>query len=400
MATWAEEQPATVTAVDASPADAVDGSAADYISASLLVIEPSYEVYSLVGHCALRLECPSKQMDYCFTFETSTDSRGLLRFIMGTAKGGFMASKTSDYLQAYSEAGRGVTAYPLNLTPQEELLLWQTADAEIARGFCHPYGYMHTQCTSMVVSLLSRALHGDIVYHESAEANAATFRDVMLTAADRYPWSTFFWQFIMGPEGDDTTPLTDKLSPQTLPGAWQRATIGGATSERHIVDGPAQPLGLSKNASEPCNDVTLGSVTHYPTPLTVFTILFIIIVAITLGQYKLGWRLLPRITDAMLLTAHTLTSLFLGWLVLFSRQEGTSWNWYLIVFNLLPLVLWLFLPAWRMQILAGTLALVTLQLLLTPLIPQLDLPHGMATACLAPRLALPLLGRCQHVKRQ
>jgi hypothetical protein len=244
----------------------------------------------------------------------------------------------------------------------------------------------------MVIALVSRALHGNIVYHEPADISQASFRDMMLTAADSYPWSTFFWQLVLGPEGDDTTPLTHKLTPLLLPEAWQRATIG--STDRQLL---GAPIGLVGNIGlvSPISPVSpIGPIppaTPLSTPLVLFSLLLVIVLGISIGQYWLGWRLLPRITDGVLLAVHTLVSLFLACLWLFSRQEGTSWNWYLLVFNLLPLLLWLALPAWRMHILGGTLALVALQLLLTPFIPQFDLPHGMATACLAPRLAFPLL---------
>jgi len=72
--------------------------------------------------------------------------------------------------------------------------------------------------------------------------------------------------------------------------------------------------------------------------------------------------------------------------VLFSEQEGTSWNWYLLVFNPIPLLLWFAVPRWRKWTLLYTIALMVLTLVLTPFIPQLDLPHALLICCLAVRL--------------
>jgi hypothetical protein len=112
---------------------------------------------------------------------------------------------------------------------------------------------------------------------------------------------------------------------------------------------------------------------------------------VTAGQLMRRWRLLPLVTDVVLLTLHTVLSFSLLWLVLFSQLEGTQWNWYLLVFNPLPLLLWLALRSWRTWIVRCYLAVLILVMALIPLIPQLDMPHGLLMACVAVRL-LPRIG--------
>jgi len=346
----------------------------DYIRASLLVIDPSHEVYSLFGHCALRLECPTQQMDYCFTFETSTDTQGLANFMRGSAMGGFMASSTAAYFNAYRNAGRGVTEYELNLTPKEKLLLWEIVDDELLRGYNRHYDYLHTQCTSMVVYLVKRALRLPVVYNDLPEALGGSFRDVMF-AVSRHPWSNFFWQTVMGPSADASQPMEHKLVPVLLAQAWQQATVGNggrqliACQGQRIVDADANaPLGVIAS------------------PVVVFSLLLLVVILITLGQLRASWRIVPLIADVVLLIVHTAISLVLLWLVFFSSLEGTQWNWYLPAFNPLFQLLWLAVPAWRVWVVRCCLCVFVLTMVLTPLIPQLDLSHALLIACMAVRL--------------
>ena len=349
----------------------------DYITASLLIAEPAHEPYSLFGHCAIRLQCPSHQMDYCFTFETSINTQGLLNFFRGKSKGGFAAAPTTDYIAYYRASNRGLTQYHLNLTPAEKLRLWQQVDEEIAYGANHRYNYLHTQCVSMIVSLVTSVLSAPVGYHQLPDQLQGSFRDQMLAESVHYPWSRFFWQTIMGPEGDETEPLEHKLTPRTLPAAWQHTTMGNES--RSLITGPVKPLVAHK---APMADSFASGFT----PLHACTLLLMVVCMVSVGQWRYGWKWLPVITDVILLTFYTLLALALTALVLFSDLEATRWNWYLPVFNPLPLLLWLIRPAWLSWTGRCLLAVIVLLLVLTPLVPQLDAPHALLMAAIGIRL--------------
>lgn len=346
----------------------------DYIRASLLVVDPAAEVYSVFGHCALRLDCPSQQMDYCFTFEMSTTAEDVVSFFKGTAMGAFKPAPTDLYIDYYRQQGRSVKEYVLNLLPSEKLQLWRVADEEIAKGFSRRYGYMHAQCSSMIVYLVSRALEAPVSYHQLPEGLDGSFRDLMLEACKPYPWSAFFWQSIMGPEGDETEPLAHKLVPAKLPLVWQNVTVG--SEGRHLIVSQGQLIVEGTNNADSC----------WLSPCVVFLLVLLVVIFISLLQLLKGWRMLPLAIDILLLTVHTLVSVFLVWLVCFSEQEGTGWNWYLLVFNPIPLLLWIAVPRWRRQICYCLCGVMILTLALTPFIPQLDLPHALLLACFAVRL--------------
>lgn len=340
----------------------------DYIRASLLVAEPSCEVYSLFGHCALRLECPSAQMDYSFSFETSADTRGLIRFVRGASMGGFMAARTDRYLDAYRKAGRGVAEYELNLDPKEKLRLWQIVDEELAKGFSRHYDYLHTHCTSMIVALVQQASREPIVYSDVPAALQGSFRNVLLTTS-RHPWSTFFWQTVMGPAADATGPLKDKFVPVLLPQVWKRAGVIRGES----------PFGVES--------VRVSTAASLFSPTLVFSCLLLAAVGLTLVQrLRGGWRRVAGLVDGTLLALHLVAGLALLWLVVCSRLEGTQWNWYLLAFNPVPEVAGVLTQRWLL-VCRCTLGLLLTALLLTPFVAQLDLPHALLTGIFAVRLA-------------
>jgi hypothetical protein len=47
------------------------------------------------------MQCPSKKLDYCFTFEMESGLGGYLKFFGGQAKARFVAVPTKEYLTEY-----------------------------------------------------------------------------------------------------------------------------------------------------------------------------------------------------------------------------------------------------------------------------------------------------------
>src|SRR5574344_2701363 len=96
----------------------VAAAAPDFIHASILLMSEGDEIYSIMGHAALRLQCPSKKLDYCFTFEMNMDESSWIDFLTHSAKAGFAPTETTVFLKQYKESGRGVKQYKLNLSPK------------------------------------------------------------------------------------------------------------------------------------------------------------------------------------------------------------------------------------------------------------------------------------------
>ena len=100
--------------------DTIDRLAGDFVIASLIIAEPERILYSVLGHAALRLQCPTYGMDYIFSYESEGVSGKIIRFLINDLKMGMCAVTLDDYLQPYKNAGRGVKEYTLHLPPEVE----------------------------------------------------------------------------------------------------------------------------------------------------------------------------------------------------------------------------------------------------------------------------------------
>ena len=92
----------------------------DFIKVSVLVAQPGNVLYSCIGHAFMRMECPERHLDYCFSYESEDVSRRVLTFLAGRLKMGMVAIPTSDFLNIYRDSNRGVTSYELHLSVQQK----------------------------------------------------------------------------------------------------------------------------------------------------------------------------------------------------------------------------------------------------------------------------------------
>ena len=154
----------------------------DFVRVSLITLGPGDKVYSLYGHTALRLECPSHGLDYCFTFEMALTADEQMRFLLSTAKAGFMAARTDLFFANYRKEGRSISQQQLNLLPQEEQQLWRMLDEELKRGAHWDYNFLTTNCSSMCVWMVERALTAggeQLVYGTLPAALTGTYGDLL-----------------------------------------------------------------------------------------------------------------------------------------------------------------------------------------------------------------------------
>lgn len=216
---------AAQTVADSTKAAAQDE---DFVRVSLVTIGPGNEVYSLYGHTALRLQCPPHGLDYCFTFEMALRPEEELKFFFSTAKAGFIAAKTDLFFANYRTKGRSITEQQLNLRPTEEQQLWRMLDQEMAKGAHWDYSFLTTNCSSMCIWMVEKALATEgekIVYNRLPEAVGGTYRDLLNHISHDAPWARLFWNIRMGSKGSEQGAVNDKLAPALLQEAWADAVI-------------------------------------------------------------------------------------------------------------------------------------------------------------------------------
>ncbi len=362
----------TVLAAGAQPnadkahADSLEADMArpDYIQASLLVATPGFELYTSAGHAALRMQCPSKGVDNCYEFASLVNFDTTLEFINGTMEGAFMRLYTRDYIKRYRDEKRGVTEMKLNLTPEQKVELWRLADRHCDMGVGWQFDYMVNDCSNMATWLVESSLLGDTIVYRNLDPNiTGTYRKAFYTQHEISPWSMLFWNVIMGTLGDEPTDFKSHIYPIFIVDTWQKAVIVDKHGKERTLTTSAEVLLKQEGEDKPVQ----------PTPLTVMAALLLLAIAVSIMEYKRGYNAVCRITDILLFAVEFATGLLITYLLVFSKQVATEWNWLIIVFNPLPLLLWAILrkkKAMRHLYRIFTAVLVA-YCLCTPLLPQL-----------------------------
>lgn len=350
----------------------------NFVTASVLVASPGEAIYSQLGHAALRMECPVHNLDYCFSFSEETGMGGVFKFFAGKTNAHMLAIPTAEFLSTYKIEGRQVIQYELNLSTHEKQELWRLLDNDYVDEELRHFNFLQNNCSS--VSL--RAIE-NVMTEESIDFNGWPKPFKMINGAImRYqtrdwPWLQFWCLTFLGTEGDVYWDQEQRTGPELVSPVFKKASIVNAEGKkRPLVTGEKELLPLvNKFGASPI------------TPLVVFGTLLLITIAITLAQLKWKLKTLPKVLDMLLMALVILVGFVLIYTSFVSGLFGMHWNWYLIPFNPLPLIIWLL---WRKRkgfykvYLFYTVVLV-LFILATPLSEQLDLPHQLITATLAVR---------------
>ena len=350
----------------------------NFVTASLLVISPGEAIYSNLGHSVLRMECPIHDLDYCFSFEEEPGMKGILKFFLGKTDAHMMAIPTTEFLSGYKKEGRQVTQYELNLTTHEKQELWRLLDNDYVDEEMRNFNFLQNNCSS--VSLMAVE---NVIVDEKLDFNGWPKQykynngKMLRHISSNSPWLEFLSITFFGTECDGFWIEEQRTGPKMLPEVLKKAVILNLNGEK-------RPMVISQKELFPM-------VKDYPpspfTPTIVFTLLFLVVVIITVLQFKKRFKIVGCILDVLLLLFVTLTGIVFIYTSFVSGIFGLQFNWYLIPFNPLPLIIWLI---WRKRmgfynVYLFYTAVLILFIMATPLSEQLDLPHQLITATLAAR---------------
>lgn len=309
--------------------DTIDRLADDFVIASLIIAEPERILYSVLGHAALRLQCPTYGMDYIFSYESEGVSGKIFRFLINDLKMGMCAVTLDDYLQPYKNAGRGVKEYTLHLPPEVKSELWRMCDERLAEGMNLEYDPVKRGCAISIVHSVEDAInsanrmtgkHYRLDYEPWGEKGKRTIREIFYENAAK-GWGLFWCMTIVAGKYVDSPdlPMKEKLiSPRELADRWRHASIGGTP----LIKGEGFVLAPS--------ETQYGAELLSPLIFAILILILAIISCFIKGPYL----------DIPLLAAYAVFSLLITYLVLFPSLPNSDWNWLIIPFNILPIIFW------------------------------------------------------------
>ena len=339
--------------------DHIDRTAEDFVTVSLMIADPGSVFYTVLGHACLRLQCPTFGLDYCYSYESEDMTNRIMDFLLGKLKMGLFPIATKEYCDYYAEQGRGVREYLLNLSPEVETNLWRVMDERLEEGTTLSFDYFNRGCATTCVRFLNQALLGQsrIEYASWLYEKSPTPCELVKANTKNALWVRFYWNFLVGE--DVKIPLygdRQLIIPIDLVRAWQEATIDG----KLVIIGEPQILveGEPQKAD------------GWFSPNMATLLLLLLAIA------NLFWK--RPYFDWLMLAMQTVLGVVLFYLIYFSNLCCASWNWMLIPFAPLPILLWHWRKYWALPY-AGALVIWSIYMVVLPLWAEriIDLSHIM-----------------------
>ncbi|MCC8037964.1 MAG: DUF4105 domain-containing protein [Bacteroidales bacterium] len=214
----------------------------DTVMASILVASPGQLIYQIAGHAALRLQCPAYNLDNVFTYE-SNNVGGLIGQLFGHSKGRFAATTLSNYIEMYSQFGRGVKEYPINLTDKQIRDLWRLCDEAVESRAEDEFNIRFHNCNERLMQKVTLAMWPDTICFQENELSRMTNGQMQkFYLRENRPWAAMILNVGSGTGADETDPWQTRLMPVAMPTYFQQAEIVSP-------DGSRRPL-LSGNSTE------------------------------------------------------------------------------------------------------------------------------------------------------
>ena len=294
----------------------------DFVTVSLVVVDPGDALYASFGHTMLHLQCPAYDLDYIYTYESESIDGNVMRFLKGELTMGMYAAVPDSAYGPYKASGRGVKEYTLHLSPKQKQELWRIMDRLYMMDANQPFDYYNNGCALSVARVVEQALGNDAIrYGEWAPRFDGSLRELgyaCVSDANR-PWNRFILMTLAGSDIDNIDiPKKRKLIiPADLAEVWQTALVNGLP----LLDKEPRIIAESQTHTS-----------SWCTPLIVGILLLLL-------------SLIP-IANYVVLVVVSIIGLVISYTLCFSSLPCTQWNWLIIPFNILPLITWHWRKYW------------------------------------------------------
>lgn len=295
----------------------------DRIQISLLTCSPGKEVWAQYGHTAIRYYDKESGEDLAINYGIfSLDQTYFIpRFVLGMTDYRMGVQPMDMFLAQYSYEGRGVIEQVLNLSAEDKEVIYKALQENMKpENVVYRYNYFFDNCTTRARDMLVNHLHGKVVYPPAEED--ATFRSMIHKWNNKYEWSQFGEDLLLGVNADrKTTKSEQQFLPENLRSDFDKARYNG----KPLVKVTNVLLDAETEVAEPVFPLS---------PLSIALIFAVISLVIMLFSYRRqqvywAWDL------ALMLTSGLMGIIF--FVMIFSQHPCVSLNFILLFFNPLPL---------------------------------------------------------------
>jgi hypothetical protein len=247
----------------------------------LITASPGKYTYSVFGHSALRVLNPSLGYDYVYnwgTFDFDTENF-YLKFGTGKLMYFLSVADYQDFLHAYFSMGQAIYLQKINLNNKDKFNLINNLrinDTEENRYF--RYDFFRDNCATRIRDIIEKSVEGKIVYDNAYVSERESFRRLVGDYLRNQPWTYLGLNLIMGKSADSIAFIRDYMFlPGHLANLFTSATIVGTNGTAKLTNAPIE-LFPSKIVIKEASKIT--------GPVAVFVFLFVIVLALTVWEYR------------------------------------------------------------------------------------------------------------------
>ena len=198
----------------------------DFITVSMLVASPQRALYSVFGHAVLRLQSPSNNLDYVFTFESQPNMGTFITGVLGKARAHYVAVPAEQYIDDMRKDNRELWQYKLNLKPQEKQELWRILDSELQSGDYRYFNILYTNClTTSVVNLQRSLMNEHVEWGEPIFPMMLSNGEFLRYTLRNSKWTEFLFVTFGGLAYGRHTPNESRLIPEVIIPMLRQAKI-------------------------------------------------------------------------------------------------------------------------------------------------------------------------------
>lgn len=352
----------------------------DSLRISIITCAPGDDMYTLFGHTAIRVV--DYQMarsvhrdetvtgDWIFNygaFDFRSD-KFIYRFVKGETDYVLAAEPSSMFFKDLVKDNRLTTEQVLNLTAFEKKRVFDFLKYNIRpENRIYRYNWLYYNCTNRAKEVIENAVEGKVEYREDSICQSA--RDILHNYTNVNSWYSFAIDLVLGTEIDrQLTHDQQMFIPQIYQHELDKAVIVAEDgSVRPLVAQVLYPVAGREYGEEDASNI----------PKIVLTLTLILMLA--LGIWEWRRRRIVKAVDVTLCALTGIAGCLVAFLFFFSVHPGTSTNWWVIMFNPVPLV---YIP----YIIKGkglkVIAKISLLMILSQIIVMMVVQQGIDDAML------------------
>lgn len=297
------------------------------VRASIVVASPGKELYTSTGHCGLRLACEERRLDYIFTTKAEDIGHNPLNFLLGRCKMGVACTTTDEFIRRCSEDDSRLMDYELFLPDSIKPALWDYMCKQLVEPSM-PYDYVNSGSPQMVTRWITSFIPDDSLFIDNHlfALRDLSRKDVILRDIPPRSWVVTAVHVLAGGQAYriHVDPTKKILSPTQLIYTLQHSEAYG----QHL---------LSKKPTVLLNLQPYESEGEYDSLMLYIAILTLLLTFMSRSMNR-NLRYIAWIPLGLLDIIVTV--------LLISPLPSTEWNWLIIPFNILPLLLWRWRRAW------------------------------------------------------